>query len=229
MNICIIQHVIYESPGLVQNWLDESGYYYRVFEPGINKYFPRVENYDALIVMGGPMSVNDEDTIPWLAEEKTVIHDFIQSGKKVLGVCLGSQLVSSVLGADVKRNKSLEIGWFPISVIKENLPVKYQDVFPEEFVSFHWHGDTFNIPEGAICFASSKATANQGYIYKNIAAFQFHMEVTPWMLKQWIDLHGSDLNSELQSIQTKEEILNGEFNIKQNKIILYNFLNKFLA
>ena len=229
MNICIIQHVYYESPGLIQNWLDESGYYYLVLESGVNPIFPGVEDFDALVVMGGPMGVNDENTHPWLIEEKAFIKEFIQAGKKVLGVCLGSQLVSSVLGAKVKRNNTSEIGWFPISIEKENLPVRYRDVFPKNFTTFHWHGDTFELPEGAISFASSKVTPNQGYIYKNVSAFQFHMEVTPFMLKQLIDKHGSELVSGLKSVQNKEEILNGAFNIKANKIILYHFLNAFLA
>jgi GMP synthase-like glutamine amidotransferase len=229
MNVCIIQHVFYESPGLIQNWLDESGYYYLVLESGENPIFPGVEDFDALIVMGGPMGVNDENTHPWLIEEKEFINEFIQAGKRVLGVCLGSQLVSSVLGAKVIRNKTLEIGWFPITVKKESLPVKYQDVFSKEFITFHWHGDTFELPEGAVGFASSKATSNQGYIYKNVAAFQFHLEVTPWMLKQLIEKHASDLNSEVEFVQSKDEILNNVFHIKENKIILYNFLDKFLA
>lgn len=229
MNICVIQHVYYETPGLIQNWIKENGYYCHIVEVGKNIYYPKVENFDALIVMGGPMSVNDENIHPWLAEEKEVINNFIQSGKKVIGVCLGSQLVSSVLGANVKRNKTLEIGWLPISVNNNNLPVKYQDVFPEEFVSFHWHGDTFELPEGAMSFAGSKTTPNQGYIYKNVVAFQFHMEVTPWMVKQLVEKHSSDLNTNIESVQSQSDIIENLHHIKQNKIILYNFLNKFLA
>jgi len=229
VNVCVIQHIYYESPGLIQNWLDENGYYYLLLESGENPIFPGSEDFDALIVMGGPMGVDDENTHPWLIEEKAFINEFIKAGKRVLGVCLGSQLVSSLLGAKVKRNKTLEIGWLPVSIHKDSLPAKYQDVFPEEFTTFHWHGDTFELPEGAVCFVNSNATFNQGYIYKNVAAFQFHMEVTPWMLKQLIEKHGSDLNSEIESIQSADEILANMHLIKQNKIILYNFLNKFLA
>lgn len=229
MNICVIQHIYYESPGLIQNWMDESGYYYLILEAGENPILPEVGDFDALIIMGGPMGVNDEIIHPWLIDEKAFINEFIQTGKKVLGICLGSQLISNVLGAKVKRNKAQEIGWFPLSIANENLPLKYQDVFPPNFTTFHWHGDTFELPEGAVCFASSEATSNQGYIYKNVAAFQFHMEVTPWMLKQLIEKHGSELHSELESIQRAEEIIENRYHIKQNKIILYNFLNKFLA
>ena len=175
------------------------------------------------------MGVHDENLHPWLVEEKTFINEFIQSGKRVLGVCLGSQLVSSVLGAKVKRNNVLEIGWFPISIEKSNLPVKYQGVFPKAFTSFHWHGDTFEIPKGAVSFASSSVTPNQAYIYKNVAAFQFHMEVTPWILKQLIEKHGNELYSEIEHVQSAEDIISNMHHIKQNKIILYNFLDKFLA
>jgi GMP synthase-like glutamine amidotransferase len=229
MKVCVIQHVYYESPGLVQNWLDESGYFYKVFEPDMGNPFPKCEDFDALIIMGGPMSVGDENTYPWLIHEKAFIKEFIQAGKRVLGICLGSQLLSEALGAQVKRNHKPEIGWFPVSVDRSKLPVKYQEVFPENFTTFHWHSDTFEIPEGAVSFASSDVTANQGYIYKRVAAFQFHMEVTPWMLKQLIEKHGSDLDTDFESIQSREEILRGESEIKNNKVILYKFLDKFLS
>ena len=107
---------------------------------------PQVDEFDFLIVVGGPMSVYDEEVYPWLRDQKRVIKQAVEAGKVVLGICLGSQFIASALGADVYPGQQKEIGWFPLCLTE-----KGQELLeiPEGQAVFHWHGDTFDLPQGA--------------------------------------------------------------------------------
>lgn len=140
---------------------------------------------DGLIIMGGPMSITDEVQCPWLAPEKAFIKESIAQNKPVLGICLGAQLIADCLGATVQRGRHREIGFFPLrrsaSCAGQAISKKVSNVWklPDEFTAFHWHGDTFDIPEGAVRLASSEATANQAFVYNDkVLALQFHLETT---------------------------------------------------
>jgi GMP synthase-like glutamine amidotransferase len=139
---------------------------------------PTVNDVDLLIVMGGPMSVNDESIHPWLKDEKRFIKEAIARGKPVLGVCLGAQLIASAMGTRVYPNAEKEIGWFPIHRV--HTP-RARDAFqfPKESVVFHWHGETFDLPPGAIRLARSEACENQAFqLGRNAIGLQFHLETT---------------------------------------------------
>ena len=152
----------------------------------------KISDMDGLIVMGGPMGIADDEQYPWLAAEKAFIKQMIDQNKPVLGICLGAQLIADVLGAKVGpvrrslgeggKNEHKEIGFYEC---RASVPLALNDrdgrstFFPEQFVPFHWHGDTFGIPEGAVRLASSEATENQAFLYKtNVLALQFHLETT---------------------------------------------------
>jgi len=138
---------------------------------------PRIEGLDLVIVMGGPMSANDESTLPWLRHEKRFIHDAVEKGVAVLGVCLGAQLIAGALGARVYRNPQKEIGWFPIEATP-GAPNTFR--FPEKCTVFHWHGETFDLPAGAVRLAKSTACENQAYqLGRHVIGLQFHLETTP--------------------------------------------------
>lgn len=175
MRAHIFQHLAFEGPGTIQPWLKNAGFEitFTVFSEKV--YFPGIKEIDFLVIMGGSMSVNDEDKHPWLIEEKQFIREFISTGKPVLGICLGAQLIASALGAKVYPNKTKEIGWFHVHG-KTNLPPSgFQ--FPASFFSLHWHGETFDLPEGAVLLASSEATKNQAFLFgQNVLAIQFHPE-----------------------------------------------------
>jgi GMP synthase-like glutamine amidotransferase len=131
---------------------------------------------DLLIAMGGPMSVNDETELPWLRAEKRLIRDAIDARVPVLGVCLGAQMIASALGARVHRNPVKEIGWFPIQAVP-GPPEAFR--FPEECTVFHWHGETFERPHGAVHLARSRACENQGFqLGTHVIGLQFHLETT---------------------------------------------------
>jgi GMP synthase-like glutamine amidotransferase len=130
-----------------------------------------------LIALGGPMSVNDEDEFPWLREEKRFISESIRSEKPVLGICLGAQLMASSLGARVYRGARKEIGWFPAYASEQASGLF---AFPPTAEVFHWHGETFDLPDGAMHLASSEACRNQAFrIGARAIGLQFHLETTP--------------------------------------------------
>ena len=172
------------------------------------------------------MNVNDEKDYSWLAAEKKFIRQAIDAGKTVLGICLGSQLVSDALGAKVYKNKEKEIGWFNIELTHS---AQSEDLFSDmdsRLKVFHWHGDTFDLPENAIHLASSAACKNQAYVYKNkVLALQFHLEPTQNSLRQMIDFGRDELKSG-KYVQTEQELLNQSQLIEGNRKLLVTLLNR---
>lgn len=173
------------------SWLENFGAdlsYTCFFE---NPALPRINDLDLLIIMGGPMSANDESTLPWLRAEKVFIRDAVESGVSVLGVCLGAQLIASALGARVWRNPQKEIGWFPV----EGVTAEHNAFsFPKELAVFHWHGETFDLPRGAVQLAKTIACENQAFqIGRKVIGLQFHLEATPETVGDILDNCGSEL------------------------------------
>jgi|TARA_B100000315_G_scaffold222469_1_gene226552 GMP synthase-like glutamine amidotransferase len=173
-----LQHVPFEGLGSIEPWLHNAGYKIsntRFFDSGV---LPEIEDIDLLVVMGGPMSVNDETGYPWLVKEKEFIRSTIEVGRPVVGICLGAQLIANAMGGEVFPNSVKEIGWFPIEAVKSGGNTVFQ--FPEETEVFHWHGETFNLPKGAVQMAKSKGCVNQAFqIGSNVIGLQFHLETTP--------------------------------------------------
>ena len=191
MRAHILQHVPFEGVGSMVSWLADAGAvvsYTRFFEDAA---LPPLDGIDLIIVMGGPMSVNDESSLAWLKEEKRFVREAVKRGVAVLGVCLGAQLIASALGARVYRNSQKEIGWFPI----EATPTASDAFrFPEKCTVFHWHGETFDLPSGAIRLAKSAACENQAFqIGEHVIGLQFHLETTPESARSILDNCGDDL------------------------------------
>jgi GMP synthase-like glutamine amidotransferase len=185
VRVLAFRHVPFEGLGLIESVLEARGIRFDIcdlFRPGA--VMPDANAYDGLIFMGGPMSVNDEPA--FLLEEMRLIERSSARGTPVLGVCLGSQMIAKALGGRVYRNAEKEIGWFDIHLTDEGRrdPVLGQ-LGPVERV-FHWHGDTFDLPEQAVWLASSQRTARQAFrIGRAIYGMQFHLEVTPEMIVDW--------------------------------------------
>ena len=173
-----LQHVPFEGLGSIGPWLRAAGYAVtstRFFE---STGLPAPDEIDLLIAMGGPMSVNDEAEHPWLVPEKRLIRDCVQTGKAVLGVCLGAQLIASAMGARVHRHHTREIGWFPIQALRSKGGSTFR--FPPSVDVFHWHGETFDLPSGATLLARSEACENQAFqLGRSVMGLQFHLETTP--------------------------------------------------
>lgn len=178
LSVQVFQHVPFEGLGSMEPWFAGRGHrlaHVRLFAGEI----PAGPDADWIIVMGGPMGVHDEAEFPWLKAEKAALRAGLDRGAAVLGICLGAQLMAHVLGAEVKPNASKEIGWFPVGLSEAAKTTWLGRVFPERFTPFHWHGDTFGIPAGAVPLGSSSACANQGFLWGERAlGLQFHPEVT---------------------------------------------------
>jgi GMP synthase-like glutamine amidotransferase len=199
------QHVSFEGLGSIEPWLDSNGYTLtrtRFFE---SADLPDPEAIDLLLVMGGPMSVNDEDPYPWLAMEKQFVRKIIESGKPVLGICLGAQIIASAMGAKVFPSPVKEIGWFPIQALSAAKGSVFN--FPSSEIVFHWHGETFDLPPGAIRLAKSEGCENQAFqLGKRVVGLQFHLETTPKSAKD-IVLNCREELVPSKYVQTEEEIL----------------------
>lgn len=181
MRIHFLQHVPFEGPAGISGWANGCGHSMRGTMLFRNDPLPEVDSFDALVIMGGHMGANDDGIYPFIGPEKRLIEAAIKANKQVLGICLGAQLIASVLGAKVTANKYREIGWFDVRKTDASAPTSIFMPLPDAFVAFHWHGDTFAIPSGAVRCASSDACANQAFTFNNdrVLALQFHPETTP--------------------------------------------------
>jgi len=207
MNVHYLQHVPFEGLGSMETWFKNQGHTITVTHLYKNEELPSIEDIDWLIVMGGPMGVEDQAIYPWLTEEKAFIKQAIDQNKIVLGICLGAQLIADVLGAYIVKNSFREIGWFPIQLSKEAKATELGTALPNNFDVFHWHGDTFSIPDHAIPLASSEAYLNQGFILnEKIIGLQFHLETTAASALD-LTIHCRNELDNSQYVQTAEEIL----------------------
>jgi GMP synthase-like glutamine amidotransferase len=177
MRVHILQHVAFEGPGNILQWLASRHAKVSTTRLFASESLPSLDEFDAIIALGGPMSVNDEETLPWLNQEKVLLRDSVHSGKAVLGICLGAQLIASALGARVYAGEQKEIGWFPVRPIAH---MTDSFSFSGEVNAFHWHGETFDLPSGAIHLAESEACLHQAFqVGERAIGLQFHLETTP--------------------------------------------------
>ena len=204
MRVRVFQHVSFEGLGAL-----EPAFRKRDFEIAATRFFaneplPAPADVDFLVALGGPMSVNDEAALPWLAPEKEFIRRHVAAGKPFLGICLGAQLLASALGARVFPNRDKEIGWFPI----DGLPVRDPAVFrfPATAAVFHWHGETFDLPPGAVHLARSRACENQAFQIGRAIGLQFHLETTPATARALVEHARAEIIPG-PFVQTEAEIL----------------------
>lgn len=201
MHVHVLQHVPFGGLGSIEAWLLQQGARItctRLFE---SAPLPPLEDIDLVIALGGPMSVNDEAQLPWLRAEKHFIADAIASQRAVLGICLGAQLIASALGARVYPGPEKEIGWFPIQA---EAPVPGTLRFPASIPVFHWHGETFDLPPGAVNLASSAACCHQAFqIGERVIGLQFHLETTPQTVAAMLNHCADELHSTSRYIQTE--------------------------
>lgn len=194
MNIHYFQHVPFEGLGYIQEWAHHQGHRVTGTMLHADGRLPEPSDWDCLVVLGGPMGVHDTDQHAWLAREKRCIETALRSGKPVLGICLGAQLIADVLGARVYRNAHTEIGWYAVNPTRTAGSSDVGALFADPFHAFHWHGDTFDIPTGAVHLASSSACRNQAFFYPPAAlGLQFHLESTQASIDALIDQCGAEL------------------------------------
>jgi len=180
MRIHVLQHVSFEGPAGIADWAARRGHPMTITSLFESEELPDPTGFEWLVVMGGPMGVGDEADYPWLAKEKGLIREAIDTGKTVIGVCLGAQLIAYALGARVYRNAHREIGWLPIELTDQARALGPFASLPHRIQVFHWHGDTFDLPDGAVHLAASEGCEQQAFLYRNrVLGLQFHLESTP--------------------------------------------------
>ena len=196
MRIHYLQHVPFEGLGSMAPFLTRNGHSLSRTALHEDQPLPDITAFDALIVMGGPMGVHDEDRHPWLHREKSFIGQVIRdTDKPVLGICLGAQLIAAVLGAAVTRNRHREIGWFPLALDPVFKRSRWGDALSDGQSVFHWHGDTFELPDRALPVGSSAATRHQGFVVDDrVLGLQFHLETTPEGAEDLIAECGDELD-----------------------------------
>ena len=173
LRIHYLQHVPFEGPGFIESWALARGHRLTATRMYVAHRLPATEELDWLFILGGPMNVYEESRYPWLAREKRFIGEALREGKVLIGICLGAQLLACVLGAKVTRNPCVEIGWYPVEKASQALQSTLSGFLPDSFLAFHWHGDTFEIPRGAVHLARSQACETQAFAFGDrVAAFQ---------------------------------------------------------
>ena len=203
----VFQHAPFEGPANIGAWLRARGAAISTSRLWAGDPLPAPAAFDWLVVMGGSMNADEESRYPWLADEKRAIERAIAARKRVLGICLGSQLIARVLGAKVSRNRDVEIGWFPIERAEGAQASAVGRALPARAEVFHWHGDTFALPEGAVQLARSAACEQQGFAYgERVLALQFHPEMTPESVLGFAE-GGADELVPGAFIQTREAML----------------------
>ena len=187
--VLVLQHVPFEILGTFNPLLKRCGFRIRYINFGRNPETPiDLRSYRGLVILGGPMSVNQHDLYPHLKTEVALIQDAIEQGIPILGICLGAQLIAKALGAEVHPNPVKEIGWYDITPTPEGQNDPLMSPFGGTRQIFQWHGDTFGLPEDAVHLASSPTCPNQAFRYgEHVYGFQFHLEVDAPLIHNWLD------------------------------------------
>jgi GMP synthase (glutamine-hydrolysing) len=204
MSILILKNVPEEGPGTIEDFLYGEKKEYRITDLS-SEDIPEPDDFDILVILGGHMSVNDADRYPFIHQEMELVRNFILKKKRVLGICLGAQIMASAFGAKVYPGTAKEIGWYDLepayrvgtdslmdSLMKDSETGQYL----EKIKVFQFHGETFDIPEGGVRIAASQYYPNQAFRYgDNSYAFQFHIEVKKEMIYHWLKNEVADMDS----------------------------------
>ena len=228
MRLHYLQHVPFEGLGNIEEWAAKSGHSVTVTRLFTHESLPRLDSLDMLVIMGGPMGANDDSRFKWMKGEKLFIELAVQKGKKVLGVCLGAQMLASVLGAKVYANPQKEIGWFPIELNPPNVRHHALSVLPQRTTVFHWHGDTFDLPKGAIHLARSRACENQAFAVGNhVTGLQFHLEMGMPHIESLLRHASADITAGDYVMGAEEMLDLAPSQVPPLNAALYRFLDAF--
>lgn len=225
MNIHILQHLSFETPGMITHWAKENKHtptFTYLFQSGHT--YPKPGDIDMLIILGGPMGVYEENLHPWMKAEKQFIKQCIASDKIVVGICLGAQLLADALGAKVYKHTTFEIGFYPVlKTLAAEKDAIFQNL-PEEWMVFHWHGDTFELPAQTTLLFKSDGCKNQAFRRGKCIGIQFHPEADQKLIMNMVQHTKQELVMK-QYVQTEEEIKAQIGLAEKNRPFLYQLLN----
>jgi len=231
MRVHWLQHAAEDGLGCIAPWLAQRGH--RVTHTAMFRGdpLPPRDDFDALLIMGGSMNVDQEAQYPWLRDEKRFIADVLtDAGKRVFGICLGAQLIAEQCGAWVGRNAQPEVGWWDIELTDAGCAFAPMADWPARVPMFHWHGDTFELPPGAQRLAFSQACAQQAFVLDQgrVLAVQFHPEVTPDSVRVWLQ-HPDSHPSPGPFVQSVERMRDDEAGFARANQLLHSLLDRWLV
>lgn len=204
--LLILQHLPHEGAGSILDWAVERGHETAtMLVPSNKEPFPLPDSFDVLLILGGIMAVYEEEYYAWMKAEKAFIKSAVEANKTVIGICLGSQLLAEALGAKVYPHTEKEIGFFPVYKTEAGRGEEAIAVVPNEWWVFHWHGDTFDLPQGAMHLFRSSACANQAFRKGKCWGFQFHPEINEDLLDGMITFEPDELTGK-NFVQTADKI-----------------------
>ena len=226
--ILIIKHIEIEGPGTLGEFLKETARKTKIVELDKGDTLPSVDEYEAIISLGGPMNVYEEAKYPFLKEEDKLIKKALREEIPVLGICLGAQILAKACGAKVRKADKKEVGWFKVNLTDACKRDPLFENMPAEFEVFQWHEDTFAIPKGALHLAESQTCLNQAFRFgRNAYGLQFHVEVTPEMIESWIRAYTKN-----ETVQTKDMLIESyKINeaFKRQAGMLYNNFSRIIS
>lgn len=227
MRVHWLQHAEHEELGCIGPWLAARDFRVRGTRLYDGEPLPSPDEFDWLIVMGGPMNIYEHGRYPWLIQEKKLIRDACVMDKHVLGICLGAQLMADVLGGRTTQNNRAEIGWFDVEMTQEAANNRFLAGLPERFPAFHWHMDTFAIPPGSANLLKSDACVNQGFAPSpRRLGLQFHLEVTHADAQRWL---ATDVPDPDRSVQTRAEMLREPALFAAQNRLMEQILERFVG
>ena len=188
MRTLVLQHIACEPPGVFEDVLHERDAGLHRVELDEGEALPDWREFDAIVAMGGPMSATDDAELPWLTAEKKLIGEAVRAGVPFWGVCLGVQLLAASLGARVYPGPEPEVGLLPVTLTSEARDDPVFSAAPDDLVTLQWHGDTFDLPSGAVRLAGSPAYPNQAFRVERAYGVQFHLEVSGDMARAWAEV-----------------------------------------
>ena len=229
MRIHYLQHVAFEDPAEIFNWAAARQTVMTGSRLFAGDRAPSPADFDALVVMGGPMNIYEHARYPFLVEEKRAIAEAVAAGRIVVGICLGAQLIADVLGARVQRNRWREIGWLPVRPTPAFANSPLAGLLPGAVEVFHWHGDTFDLPAGAIHLAGSTACAHQAFLYEGrVLGLQFHLETTSASARALIAHCGGEIDGG-PFVQGPAAMLADAARFARANALLYRWLDRLFG
>jgi len=225
MHIHAIIHAAFEKPGMIEDWAREHNHQFSQTHTYLGERLPNIANIDFLVIMGGPQSPRELDQYPYLTDEISLTQQAFESGKAILGICLGAQIISESLGAQTEKSPNKEIGVFPIQLTAEGLHDPLFKLLPEQFDVMHWHNDMPGMAQGGVLLAQSEGCPRQAIRYGDrVYALQFHMEMTSELVQGMLRHCDGDLKVNGRYVQSQEQLLSVDhapINAKMRLILDY--------
>jgi len=226
IKVLVIQNCETEGIGLYEQYLIDRKIRYDIFHAYTNRKFPSLKKYDAFIVGGTPISACEIHKTDFLRKEWRYLKKVVKLNKPYFGICFGGQILARLLGAEVRKNKVMEIGGYYVRLTSDGKRSRFFKDFPSKFPVFHWHGDTFDVPKGAKLLVEGEDCKNQSFSYKYALALQFHLEITPKDAEEWARKYANEM---ARANKTRNQIFD-ECRVREKimKKLAYKLLDNFL-